>query len=71
VPDTTIVFSCFTDLVRGWTSGAVPNYGIVLRDTTTDGSFRGVRFGARDGLLRGFPSAVPGPKLVIIRSPTP
>ncbi len=60
-----------TNLVRGWSSGAIPNEGILLRDVTTDGSFRGVKFGARDSLLRGFPDAIAGPRLIIIRGRTP
>jgi hypothetical protein len=59
-----------TELVRAWSSGAVPNDGILLLDPTSDGSFRGVRFGARDGVLRGFPAAVTGPQLIITRSPS-
>lgn len=54
-----------TDLVRAWRNGTAPNLGVALRDVTTDGVFRGVRLGARDGLLRGFPGAVPGPRLVV------
>jgi hypothetical protein len=56
-----------TELVRAWHEGTVKNYGIMLRDATTDESFRGVRFGARDARLRGFPDpyAEDGPVLVV------
>jgi hypothetical protein len=60
-----------TELVRSWHSGAAPNHGILLRDATGDGSFRGVRFGARDGLVRGFPGAVKGPRLIVTLGPQP
>ena len=58
-----------TRLVQDWKSGAAPNFGIMLRDVTGDGSFRGVRFGARDGRLRGFPGAVKGPRLIVTLGP--
>ncbi|MBN1606428.1 MAG: DNRLRE domain-containing protein [Polyangiaceae bacterium] len=56
-----------TALVRAWHQGSVNNYGIMLRDSTTDESFRGVRFGARDARLRCFPDryAEDGPALVV------
>jgi hypothetical protein len=59
-----------TRLVRDWVSGAAPNDGIVVRDPTSDGSFRGVQFGARDGLRLGLPDAVSGPQLIITRGRT-
>lgn len=60
-----------TKLVQSWYNGTALNEGILLRDTTGDGSFRGVRFGARDGLLRGFPDAVTGPRLIVTLGPLP
>lgn len=59
-----------TQLVQSWRSGAASNHGILLRDVTGDGSFRGVRFGARDGLLY-FPVAVDGPRLFVTLAPHP
>ncbi|RPH56355.1 DNRLRE domain-containing protein, partial [bacterium] len=37
-----------TSLAQAWVNGTVPNHGILLRDLTSDGSFRGVLFGARE-----------------------
>jgi hypothetical protein len=54
-----------TTLVRGWLSGAFVNHGLVLRDVTTDGSFREVYFASRE---RGLPLA--GPRLVLTVAPT-
>ena len=54
-----------TTLVQDWLNGRVPNFGIMLRDVTTDGTFRGVRFGAREGELFKIPNAVAGPRLVL------
>jgi hypothetical protein len=62
-----------TDLVAGWAMGAVPNFGIVLRDVTTDGTFRHVFFGAREGRI--YEDVIPddrvqdGPRLVITLGP--
>ncbi len=56
-----------TALVSDWMTGAVPNHGLLLRDVTSDGSFRELWFGARDGQLRGFtdPRVQAGPRLVL------
>lgn len=54
-----------TSLVRGWLSGAFANHGLVLRDPTTDGSFRELYLASRE---RGAPLA--GPKLVLTIAPT-
>jgi hypothetical protein len=40
-----------TALVNGWLAGTTPNFGLMLRDTSSDGGFRGVRFGAREGKI--------------------
>lgn len=57
-----------TGVVRSWIDRTEPNFGLLLRDITTDGLFRGIRFGAREGLLFGVdgiePSVV-GPRLVL------
>ncbi|HEX8112983.1 MAG TPA: hypothetical protein VF516_34865 [Kofleriaceae bacterium] len=58
-----------TDLVRAWTSRTTPNFGIMLRETSGDGSFRGVRFGARDGFRDFSPGAVAGPRLIVTLTP--
>lgn len=63
-----------TELVNGWLSGAYPNEGLLLRDVTTDGVFRGVVFGSRSGLedfgevyhpTTGDLLTVPGPELAL------
>jgi hypothetical protein len=64
----TVVKWDVTDLVNLWISG-VPNEGIVLRDPTTDGTFRGVVFWSREGLLYDFPGAQPGPRLLVVPEP--
>lgn len=61
-----VVTSEIMSLVNDWITGRTPNYGIVLRDVTTDGvRFKAIDFGARDGLLRGWnaPSIQEGPNL--------
>jgi len=58
-----------TSLAQAWVNGTVPNYGILLRDPTSDGSFRGVRFGAWEGLQFGLQFAVTGPRLIVTRIP--
>lgn len=61
-----------TQLVVDWLNGTVPNHGILLRDVTSDGSFRGVRFGAREGMLFNiYPDAVQGPRLIVEFSEQP
>lgn len=54
-----------TALVRAWLSGAIPNYGLTLLDTGSDGTFRGVRFGAREAKMMNLPGATDGPRLVL------
>lgn len=54
-----------TALVAGWLGARAPNVGVMLTDTTTDGLFRGIRLGAREGRLFGIAGAVAGPRLVI------
>lgn len=56
-----------TGPVNAWITGAAPNHGLLLRDITSDGTFRELWFGARDGLLRGFTDSrvQPGPRLVL------
>lgn len=54
-----------TSLVQDWVNGTVPNFGIMLIDPTTDGSFRELRFGAREGELFNIGDAVAGPQLSI------
>ena len=63
-----------TDLAGDWATGAVPNHGIVLRDVTTDGTFRHVYFGGREGRI--YEDLIPdtvydGPRLVITLGPIP
>jgi hypothetical protein len=55
-----------TSLVRGWQDGSIPNFGITIRDLTTDGTFRGISFGSREQLF-GFPAqyAAAAPRLLI------
>jgi hypothetical protein len=61
-----------TKLVRKWLDGEAPNYGIVLRDPTSEGFFRGVQFAAREGLEFGVPGAagLTGPRLLVTRLKT-
>lgn len=47
-----------TSLVNRWRTGAVPNLGLLLRDPTSDGDFRELRFDAKDGASL----SVPDPK---------
>lgn len=54
-----------TPVVQGWLNGTFPNFGLVLRDITADGSFRGVRFGSREAKIFNVPGAVDGPRLVL------
>lgn len=42
------IFLDVTDLVRDWVDGAAPNHGLLLRDITSDGIFRGLRMSARE-----------------------
>lgn len=52
-----------TSLVNDWLSGAGANHGLVLRDVTTNGIFRGARFGTKEGEAAG---GVRGPRLRIV-----
>jgi Ca2+-binding RTX toxin-like protein len=56
-----------TSLVQGWQSGTIPNYGIMLVDQNSDGFFKHLRFGSREGDLYSdiYPDEVTGPRLVI------
>ncbi|PTN10005.1 hypothetical protein [Nitrosomonas aestuarii] len=54
-----------TSLVQGWSDRNVPNAGLLMRDATTDGEFRGLRLGANEGLKFMVPGAVKGPRLVL------
>ncbi|MBP0006747.1 MAG: DNRLRE domain-containing protein [Cyanobacteria bacterium SBC] len=58
-----------TSLVNDWASGA-PNFGMMLTDETTDGTFRTIGFGSREGDSWDFPgtspSPVTGPRLLVI-----
>lgn len=54
-----------TSLVRAWLAGGWPNLGLVVRDPTSDGSFRELYFASRE---RGEPYA--GPRLVLTIAPT-
>lgn len=54
-----------TALVRSWLAGGAPNFGLVVRDPTSDGSFRELYFASRE---RGAPFA--GPRLVLTLAPT-
>lgn len=46
-----------------WLNGTLANNGIMLTDVTSDGSFRSVRLGSREGKLFNIPNAVNGPAL--------
>jgi hypothetical protein len=52
-----------TSLVNSWISGG-SNNGIMLTDTTANGLFRGVNFGAREGNIYSLSDAVDGPRLL-------
>lgn len=60
-----VVYLDVTSLVAAWVNGSAPNLGIMLVDPTTDGLFRAIRFGAREGKLFGLAGAVAGPRLII------
>lgn len=65
----TVVRWDVTSLARAWADGTISNQGVMLRDVTTDGSFRGVLFGSREALAYEFPNGVAGPRLVITAGP--
>ena len=54
-----------TTLVRQWQAAPTSNNGVVISDVTTDNSFRGVRFGSREGERYALPGAVEGPRLAL------
>lgn len=54
-----------TALVRQWQAAPSSNNGVVISDATTDNSFRGVRFGSREGERYALPGAVEGPRLAL------
>ena len=54
-----------TSLAQSWLNKTAANYGLMLADASTDGTFRGVRFGSRDGELYHLPNAVSGPLLAL------
>jgi len=60
-----VIYMDVTPLVAAWLKGSAPNLGIMLVDPTSDGLFRGIRLGTREGKLFGIPGAVAGPQLII------
>lgn len=54
-----------TALVARWLKDPRSNYGLMLRDLTTAGEFRELRFGTREADMFMFPDGVRGPRLVI------
>ena len=56
-----------TPLVNTWIDGLWPNYGLFLRDTTSEGAFKGVFFGSRQTAFNDYPTVdvVPGPVLYL------
>jgi hypothetical protein len=61
-----------TSLVNDWLAGVLPNNGILLRDMTTDNTFRELQLGSREGDVWDFPGTSPepvtGPRLFIALS---
>lgn len=60
-----------TSLYNDWILAIAPNEGLLLRDVTTDRSFRTLRLGAREGNIFELDGAVDGPRLVISPIPAP
>lgn len=54
-----------TSLVQQWVNDPSSNFGLMLRDTTTDGNFRELAFGTRECDLYTYPDKVRGPRLVV------
>ncbi len=61
-----------TSLVNDWINGVIPNNGVMLTDETTDGTFRHVFIGSREGELFNItvnsansPPLVKGPRLIL------
>jgi hypothetical protein len=60
-----------TSLVRSWLEGTTPNFGLLLRDVTSDGTFREVFLVSKE-LQTLYPSVLPqlpGPRLVLSIAP--
>jgi streptogramin lyase len=60
-----VIYMDVTSLAAAWLKGTAPNLGIMLVDPTSNGLFRGIRLGTREGKLFGLPGAVTGPRLII------
>jgi hypothetical protein len=54
-----------TSLVAEWVAKPVTNHGLMLRDVTTGGAFRELRFGTHEADMITFPDGVRGPRLVV------
>jgi hypothetical protein len=54
-----------TSLAQGWLDGSIPNAGVALIDSTTDGLFRGVLFGSREAAIYNLVDGIAGPRLVL------
>ncbi len=52
-----------------WINGSLANNGLVLRDTSADAQFRGIRLGSREGPLYRLPAWVAAPRLVLSWTP--
>ena len=58
-----------TALVNAWIGGTYPNYGLSLRDMTSDGTFKDAGFGSREQDFNSYPGLLwpeaAGPRLVL------
>ena len=63
----TVIHWDITSLANAWIAGA-PNEGIMLTDPTSDGYFRELYFGTREGRLYNMTGAVDGPQLVVTQA---